>query len=37
MSFLVRKMRTVAGLRKTKIVVVTDRTQLQTSSARRWS
>jgi type I restriction enzyme R subunit len=29
MSFLVRKMRTVPGLRKTKIVVVTDRTQLQ--------
>ena len=29
MSFLVRKMRTVPGLRKTKIVIVTDRTQLQ--------
>ena len=29
MTFLVRKMRTVPGLRKTKIVVVTDRTQLQ--------
>jgi type I restriction enzyme, R subunit len=29
MSFLVRKLRTVPGLRKTKIVVVTDRTQLQ--------
>jgi len=29
MSFLVRKMRTVPGLRKTKIVVVTDRSQLQ--------
>ena len=29
MSFLVRKMRTVPGLQKTKIVVVTDRTQLQ--------
>lgn len=29
MSFLVRKMRTVPGLRKTKVVVVTDRTQLQ--------
>jgi type I restriction enzyme R subunit len=30
MSFLVRKMRTVPGLRKTKIVIVTDRNQLQT-------
>src|SRR5450756_1409892 len=29
MSILVRKLRTVPGLRKTKIVVVTDRTQLQ--------
>ncbi len=29
MSFLVRKIRTVPGLRKTKIVIVTDRTQLQ--------
>jgi len=29
MSFLVRKLRTVPGLRKTKIVVITDRTQLQ--------
>jgi hypothetical protein len=29
MSFLVRKLRTVPGLRKTKVVVVTDRTQLQ--------
>jgi type I restriction enzyme R subunit len=29
MSFLVRKMRTVPGLRKTKIVIVTDRTHLQ--------
>ena len=29
MSFLVRKMRTVPGLRKTKIVIVTDRNQLQ--------
>ena len=37
MSFLVRKMRTVPGLRKTKIVIVTDRTQLQISSARPWS
>jgi type I restriction enzyme, R subunit len=30
MSFLVRKLRTVPGLRKTKVVVVTDRKQLQT-------
>jgi len=29
MSFLVRKMRTVSGLRKAKIVIVTDRFQLQ--------
>jgi type I restriction enzyme, R subunit len=29
MSFLVRKLRTVPGLRKTKVVIVTDRTQLQ--------
>ena len=29
MSFLVRKMRTVPGLRRTKIVIVTDRNQLQ--------
>jgi type I restriction enzyme R subunit len=29
MSFLVRKLRTVSGLRKTKVVVVTDRKQLQ--------
>jgi type I restriction enzyme, R subunit len=29
MSFLVRKLRTVHGLRKTKVVVVTDRKQLQ--------
>jgi type I restriction enzyme R subunit len=29
MSFLVRKLRTVHGLRKTKVVVVTDRRQLQ--------
>ena len=29
MSFLVRKLRTVNGLRKTKVVVVTDRKQLQ--------
>ena len=29
MTFLVRKMRTVPGLRKTKVVVVTDRAQLQ--------
>ncbi|HEX4833113.1 MAG TPA: HsdR family type I site-specific deoxyribonuclease, partial [Trebonia sp.] len=29
MSFLVRKLRTVPGLRKAKVVVVTDRTQLQ--------
>ena len=29
MTFLVRKMRTVPGLRRTKIVIVTDRSQLQ--------
>lgn len=29
MSFLVRKMRTVPGLRKTKVVIITDRDQLQ--------
>jgi type I restriction enzyme R subunit len=29
MSFLVRKLRTVPGLKKVKVVIVTDRTQLQ--------
>jgi type I restriction enzyme R subunit len=34
MSFLVRKLRTVPGLRKTKVVVVTDRTELQRQLAK---
>ena len=34
MSFLVRKMRTVPGLRKTKIVIVTDRNHLQIPAQR---